>query len=58
MVAVTTIEMIDGKKKAERKNCSPFLRLLIKIASAKANRVVTGVVPITKIKVFFSACKN
>ncbi|GAB4268477.1 MAG: hypothetical protein Kow0029_03890 [Candidatus Rifleibacteriota bacterium] len=57
-VAVTTIEMIDGKKKTDLKNSLPRETELIIKANARANAVVTGVVPITKNKVFRKASKN
>ncbi|EKD81154.1 MAG: hypothetical protein ACD_39C01946G0001 [uncultured bacterium] len=56
MVAVTTIEIIEGRKKIERKIPLPRLTLFTIRASASASIVVTGVVPTTKTRVLNNAC--
>ena len=56
--AMTTIDVIDGIKYPERKMVRPGNFLSIRSARKSAIIVVTGIVPITKIKVFFKDCKK
>jgi len=51
--AMTTIEVIDGIKYPDRKIARPLKFFSISNARTKAIIVVAGMVPKTKIKVFF-----
>jgi hypothetical protein len=56
---ITTIEITEGRKKADLKKSFPFRRLLFnKMAIIKAIPVVKGMVPTTKNMVFFKAMRK